>query len=174
MALERWQKYLAKQPCPICGGFSSGRKKDKKMCKGYLHSDGIHAFCQQNKSLVNVNIHGLVLYKHKLDGADILVPQRKDNLPEPTSVVYGDFKDICVVEETTRYEGRKVLRQKLPPFNVTWYIVMKKGEEITRDVSLERMKRFVDVLTSPQNYWEVHSLPSLESQSPDPSLHQKS
>jgi hypothetical protein len=65
MPLERWQKYLKNNPCPICGGTTSGRKGSK--CKGYLHEDRKHAFCQRRRSAYSLNVQGLVLYKHELE-----------------------------------------------------------------------------------------------------------
>jgi hypothetical protein len=98
---------------------------------------------------------------HKLDGSDVVKP--KNSLPDPTKVVYGDHKGICVIEEVSRYEGRKEGKQLIPPFYKTWYVLMDKGVEITRDVSLQRMNRYLDVLVRPQTYSENLLLPSLES-----------
>jgi hypothetical protein len=153
MPLERWQKYLKNNPCPICGGTTSGSKGSK--CKGYLHEDGRHAFCQRKRSAYSLNVQGLVLYKHELG------EHKADKPKDSKKVLKGEF----LVEEVTNYHGVKFMGLEVPSFSKTFYVFYRDGEEVTRDISPERIRFFAPgqkILTSE------------EYQSLDPSLHQKS
>jgi hypothetical protein len=148
--LNAGKNFYKATPCPICGGFNSGRKTSGTLCKGFRHQNKEEVFCQRKQSNTITNIKGLVLYKHKIIGSEPrgtgntrLVPEAEVGLPDPTQVVYGDYKGTCVVEESRRYEGLRVFGKEQVPEVKTWYVVMREGEEVTRDLNLDRAKLFV-------------------------------
>lgn len=130
MALEAWQRYKGSNVCPICGGKNAGKKENR--CKGYLHHDGIHAFCGRMESNTVVNLNGLVLYKHTRDDV-----KNVKNTPKK-EIRAGEW----IEQQEVTYEGLKRMGEVIPSFTVTWYVFYRDGVEITRDQSLERVRLF--------------------------------
>lgn len=77
-------------------------------------------------------MHSLMLYKHPLTG------KLSESKGKPLDPPLGEF----IVEEKVTYHKMKFMHEKLEPFSKTFYVFYRDGEEIAKDVSLERIRLF--------------------------------
>jgi hypothetical protein len=63
------QRYTAKQPCPVCGGYANLPQGQGRRCYGFLSSDGQYAHCTREELAGAIDFHqDSQSYAHRLYG----------------------------------------------------------------------------------------------------------